>query len=118
MNKKYTPGPWKVINGWNPDGSPRGEASRFPSILMMENPNEGRPYTTKLTVNASHNQEAESIMANAYLIAAAPELLEVLERHYNDALDRGDTLDADDIEYDDYREIRLTIAKAKGESDD
>lgn len=57
----------------------------------------------------------ERVSANTTLMAAAPELLEVLENLYTDALDRGETTDIWDQEYDDWRAVRLVIAKAKGE---
>lgn len=64
MNTKYTPGPWTVHNGFDK----YGKGAYFPSVILCKD--------KRIIVNNSHDQEAESLMANAYLIAAAPELLE------------------------------------------
>lgn len=72
MDNQFTPGPWTVMDGWDKDGN----GTYFPSVVLSGN----HKYTQgKITINVSHNQEAESIMANAYLIAAAPDLFKVIE---------------------------------------
>jgi len=75
-NPKYTPGPWTVING----------NKYFPTVVMkeVEVPKEDigtlRYPAPHFVVNCSHDQKMESIVANAKLIAAAPELLELLQQ--------------------------------------
>jgi hypothetical protein len=97
----YTPGPWKVKDGWDKNGN----GKYFPEVVFCETPK-----LKGVVVNESHNQEAESIMANAYLIAAAPELLEALERLAGDIEDLGAEYD-----YSTMSMVRAAIAKAHGE---
>lgn len=68
LTTKHTPGPWKLVDGWDKDG--KGDC--FPHIEMP-----GTKYY--LVISLSHNQEKESIMANAELIATAPETAVKLE---------------------------------------
>jgi hypothetical protein len=73
---KHTPGPWKIIEGWNS----KGEGKFFPSVILhgdlkQHNESLGR---NSLCINVSHDQEIESIMANAKLISAAPSMIEAL----------------------------------------
>ena len=79
---KGTKGKWKLINGWDKDG----KGKYFPSVLLFGN--EKMHYETlgrcSIVINTSHNQEAESIMANAILISKAPEMLEMLMTIEND----------------------------------
>lgn len=72
---KHTPGPWKVINGFDENG----KGDYFPTVVIAENTRFG---DAKIIVNASHDQEADSIMANARLISLAPEMLEALKEAY------------------------------------
>jgi len=98
---KHTPGPW-IADGNFVYALNEQQVNRFSLSLCKGYSDIGRTST-------------EELAANARLIAAAPELLEVLERLYTDALDRGETTDFWDQEYDDWRAVRLVIAKAKGE---
>ena len=72
MGTKHTNGPWKVIGGWDENGK-----GVFPSVILHGN--EARYIESYgrsgITINTSHDQKIESIMANAKLIAAAPDLL-------------------------------------------
>lgn len=78
---RFTPGPWKVYNGWDDTGKGR----YFPSVVIKKNGND--PWMSKrIIINESHDQEAASIMGNATIIAAAPVMLEALQ-YYEEALD-------------------------------
>ena len=72
-NYKGTPAPWVVINGWDNNG----EGHLFPSVVLHQGC--GDVNRRKITINVSHDQEKESLMANAYVISCAPELLEELQ---------------------------------------
>lgn len=75
---------WQVINGWEKDSNGKcidKKGSSFPSVVFHGTENDyikslGR---NGVVINCSHNQEMESIMSNAYLVAAAPEMLEALQ---------------------------------------
>jgi len=71
---KHTPGPWHVIDGWNENG----EGKYFPSVVLHGPDDDGALGRNRITINVSHDQEIPSLMANAHLIAASPELLKVL----------------------------------------
>lgn len=106
METKHTPGPWTVING----------KTLFPSVVFadVEVPKEdigtlGYPHPS-VVINASHDQLMKSIMGNAHLIAAAPELLEALEemvRMYESVEPAGGWQGQ-------YEKSLSAIAKAKG----
>lgn len=70
---KHTPAPWKVIDGWDENGE-----GCFPSVILHGTELQYRKTCGRngITINCSHDQKVESLMANAKLIAAAPELLE------------------------------------------
>lgn len=75
MNTKHTPAPWKLIDGWDENGK-----GSFPSVILYGTESQYRRTYGRngITINCSHDQKVESLMANAKLIAAAPELLEAL----------------------------------------
>ena len=96
---KHTPGPWELI-------AESVEDSRGNSIAMVTG-GSGRQYVED-EVNAE-------CLANACLIAAAPELLEALEMalyYYESFRDKSPT---GETETDDIAIIRAAIRKAKGE---
>lgn len=92
----HTPGPWEVTT--HPNQS---------AILITAGAN--------IIAVPGYTENDDEYAANARLIAAAPDLLEALRCHYDDACDRGETTDEDGKEYDDYRAIRRAIEKATGE---
>lgn len=67
---KHTPGPWKVINGWNE----KGEGRFFPSVVIHE----ADELYNRIIINVSHDQQQQSLMANARLISKAPEMYDLL----------------------------------------
>ena len=67
---KHTPGPWVVINGWDKNGN----GKYFPSVVIKGDP-KTENVNGRIVINISHDQEPVSLMANAKLIAAAPDLL-------------------------------------------
>lgn len=89
MNTKHTPGPWMIFQSGN-----IGSAEvRTPVHLVI----------------ASGNVKGENIetaMANARLIAAAPELLEALDNLVN----------TPEVRIEDMQQARAALAKARGES--
>lgn len=102
---KYSPGPWIITDGWDKEGN----GKYFPSIHFQST--DGlRDY---VVVNTSHNHEKESIMANAYLIAAAPDLLESLENLVEAVLERH--LQNDGIIMVPFTRAQMIIKKARGE---
>lgn len=77
MQFKGTKGRWEVVNGWNK----KGEGKYFPSVVLFDHQNSSPDNANnRIIINISHNQEKESIMANAKLIAAAPDMLMVLQK--------------------------------------
>ena len=71
MNEtKFTKGPWKLSS--NPGGP--GDQPAFPSVIDMS----GRPHGEDIVCSAYGDQD--TVKANAYLIAAAPEMYEMLDR--------------------------------------
>lgn len=70
---KHTPGPWYVIEGWDENGN----GKYFPSVVLY-GPLDDESGRRCITINASHDQQIPSLMANAKLIATAPDLLEDL----------------------------------------
>lgn len=74
---KGSPGKWFVIDGWDE----KGEGKYFPSVILDKEENEKSNYDGGggIVVNQSYNQEAESIMANAHIIASAKELAKALQ---------------------------------------
>jgi hypothetical protein len=85
MEFKGTQGEWKVIDGWKLDSNGneiKQKGTMFPSVLFLGDKETfqksmGR---TGITINTSHNNSCESIMANAKLIASAPDLLKELQK--------------------------------------
>jgi len=74
MEFKGTKGPWRVINGWNKNG----EGKFFPSVVLFGSDDDGSLGRNRITINVSHNQEVESLMANALLISKSPILLQAI----------------------------------------
>ena len=99
---KHTPGPWKIDFGY-PRGLPGG-------ISTM---NGGRPVTRFNTFARPTSPEA---LANARLIAAAPELLEALEWYASDAVSCCEINTHEEFERFTER-ARAAIARARGEQD-
>jgi hypothetical protein len=62
LSGKISPLPWKLVGGWDESG----DGEYFPAIDFDGD---------ELVINVSHDHQKESIMANARLIAGAPELL-------------------------------------------
>lgn len=108
-NLKHTPAPWIVIDGWDKQGN----GKYFPSVILhgdekLKNETMGR---NSITINVSHDQEAESIMANAKLIASAPNLLETLIT-LKKAISNGDILMYEETAVDHMDIIEQAIKKA------
>ncbi|MFC4275535.1 hypothetical protein [Achromobacter aloeverae] len=111
MTNKYTPGPWRVINGgahWNNPDIPN---------YRIHAPNSERAYDIAYSgigeLVAEHVYELE----DARLISAAPELLEALiamEREKSDYM-KQNSLGDPALETTNIR-ARVAIAKATGEN--
>jgi len=90
---EYTPGPWKVTG--------------YKNLIV----NDSKGVTLCLH---PQGKSLEQTQANARLIAAAPDLYEALERLYNGACDRGETINEEiGEEYDDWKICRLALEKAE-----
>lgn len=103
VTSKHTPGPWQsfIWDDSKPDTITVG-ASRLCSN------NGGRTKDHLFDIDCSGpDYVKEEMKANAYLIAAAPEMLEALEKIESELLDV-------DMEIPEY--LTLAIAKARGES--
>lgn len=76
MEFKGTKGEWSVIGGWNEYGE-----GCFPSVLIhgTEQDYKNSYGRNGITINVSHNQQIESLMANALLISKAPRMLSFLK---------------------------------------
>ena len=73
MNSKHTPGPW-TNTGLELQIRP------YPGLEIWGNPDENRKYTSFVALALRHNSLGrEQEVANAHLIAAAPDLLAACE---------------------------------------
>ena len=93
----YTAGPWQVQD---------------PSVLLSMQIVK-QPDKCICTVYKLFREDAE-VLANARLIAAAPELLEAAMDLFADASDRGEIFDADETMHDDWAALKKAIDKALG----
>ena len=124
---KFTDTKWRVVHGWNPDGSNRGPYKRFPTVVMLakDDTSDSLHRGITITMNMSHNQQIESIMANAYLVSAAPDMFHTLDQ----TIDEIGIFDKKcrEAEYTDtgevwvlleriVKEFKLALAKAEGET--
>ena len=88
MEFKGTQGDWRVIDGWKLDENGNAiekKGSVFPSVVIFGSDDNYKKTMGRsgLVINTSHNQSVSSIMANAQLIAAAPNLLSALQVFVN-----------------------------------
>lgn len=102
MSNNSTPGPWAVKSAFR-DISVIGPYNKPISTLSKAM---GEPEEDGVCRSHSHN----GMMANAHLIAAAPDLLEALEAML-DVADNGDHPD-----YHLAEQSRKALGKAKGET--
>ena len=96
MKTKHTPGPWSITR------------TGFPDTYGPGTKKDIGPSVDELVCVTAGNDNGEKDMANAYLIAAAPELLESLQRILEQVVETG-TVNAIEGE-----RARATINKAKG----
>jgi hypothetical protein len=112
----YTPGPWKIFDGWG--------SSRFSPAIVDSIPDvDGKCVANCICHVASTN---ESVEANAHLIAAAPDLLEacIAGKRYGVALAQfgdkvGQIIESDDLDklFEDWaNKTETAICKAKGQT--
>lgn len=111
---KHTPGPWKIGYGrsYRNEGIfDGGKVDRYGNhnLRLIESK---ANRIAKITESESWGPSQEEVDANARLIAAAPELLAVLERYVN--WQEG-KFDAIDIELEILNPARNAIAKATRE---
>lgn len=97
MSAKHTPGPWSIITSETCDLYAGIESDDF-SIVVIGYPEDDDD-------GGVRGKTPEEAMANAHLIAAAPDLLESLERVVAIA-------DRNTVEFN---AAKAAIAKAKGE---
>jgi hypothetical protein len=98
MNKtKHTPGPWKLADDLTKDGTPIVRGGRHNEAVCYS------PVNRRVGEKGPSDVE----MANARLIAAAPELLDNLQH----AVRFFDQLTKDDVD-----RYRAAISRATGES--
>lgn len=80
MKSKHSPGPWRVINGFNENG----KGTYFPSVLLGKDQSKNGFMRPKIVINESHDSQGKTMMANARLIASAPEMYDLLCRLRDD----------------------------------
>ncbi len=105
MTSKHTPGPW-VVHDHPTDPYQYGHHVTTADGLTVCS------VTYQLPVSTPHGVEEATRVANAHLIAAAPEMLEALRAAWNCILDLPGTqaqVEATELVY-------YAIAKAKGEA--
>jgi len=75
MENKHTPGPWSIVDG------PVYGASRQTNVEALDQGKHGTVICTR-TISAPdyRTEKCDEYIANMHLIAAAPELLDALER--------------------------------------
>ena len=86
---QHTPGPWKISDG--------SDICIVTTDVLI----------AAVTSDEDYPQNRETMTANARLIAAAPEMLELLERYVK----RGDDLSAE------YREARALLARLQPDTE-
>lgn len=99
---KHTPGPWNV-------GTSHGDASNRGVIIFAKGENKSIAFVSTQSW-CSHSESWE----NARLIAAAPELLEVLQGIMQGIGDGCECLDGEDKGHCFYCMARAALAKATG----
>jgi hypothetical protein len=101
VTKRHTPGEWIAVGHWVE------HTSENKADICSCNPE---------TIGQGHfNRSDAEICANARLIAAAPDLLEALERVEQDWVNPGDGMPFEDGEMSALDIARAAIAKATGE---
>jgi hypothetical protein len=103
MKTRFTPGPWFAVN----DGT-----ALEPMMVVKAARIAGKPPRHEVAIVAIGDSPQEMEDANAFLIAAAPELLEMLER----MIDQGERCNwfGDRLDEELVAEARQLIAKARG----
>jgi len=102
----HTPGPWHIVSAADPI-----EKTIMFSFGGFVGDGDNAPIATTCTSSYSDETRPAVALANARLIAAAPDLLAALEKLIGDV---RDIHDIDTIMYDDVLNARAAIAKAKG----
>jgi hypothetical protein len=92
MTAQHTPGPWRFSFPWQ--------------ILESDSRGRGICHLSTSASFDSENEDGSEALANAYLIAAAPELLDALEN----SLEYADCLPAEVA-----LKFKLSVAKARGQ---
>ena len=103
MNTQHTPGPWEVKIGTEDDDW----AHQWPTI-------EAKNYVVVGTEGIY--QDFDTDMANARLIAAAPDLLEALQDLFEDDMEHVLMGDGKDDQIEAISKAKAAIAKATGET--
>ena len=102
---KHTPGPWKIFDGWG--------SSKFAPVVVDCIPDDNGKFVGNCICHlASTNEDA---VANARLIAAAPELLNALEDFVKACNIPGDTKLGVEVEMA-FRQADALLEKLKGET--
>lgn len=102
---KHTPGPWEISESSHVEGA--GEYKR------IQQPNFGGDIVGLVCISHKLNSDLNaSGYANAALIAAAPELLESLQKMLTVTIVRVDDLTVEQVEV--WTKARAAIAKAGG----
>jgi hypothetical protein len=107
---KHTPGPWAILDDKEPSAPGIEAPSVEFSVVVI-----GYPQHDAGDDAGVHGRTPEEKMANACLIAAAPDMLQALEMLKDQYLLFVDC-DTDDIASLVISETNKAIAKAKGES--
>ena len=117
--EKFTPGPWVADWKNNPTFFPFvWQKNGYAVAKMCGKPNSQLENTTIPAACLSDFTEPEKVLANAALIAAAPEMYYALE-HYFDLIQRADCGDivAEQKIFEDICYIEGALMKARGEEE-
>lgn len=121
MKMKHSPAPW-TLTGWNGDFAsfaPNVSESEFKQILGTLQSADGVPILSSGRFGMLCAKTKAEAIANAQLIAAAPELLDALAgllTHYVRLVDSGDAGNWDAEDEAEVIAARAALASAKGGS--
>lgn len=110
---KHTPGPWRVIEE---DGDGKCQHTDKCKTWVLDSEERGNMALMQAWYSGNDPDVFEEVRANARLIAAAPDLLDVLEKVTDPYRSLPDEV-LEEVAPDWLAEAFAAVTKAKGESD-